>query len=84
MKITSITEFKETRAVDIRSIDCSKCGLLNGMHATSAVCSHCKVSDRRARVKGLWETLAAFLKGLVVKDRKSSKCDALPPSVVSD
>jgi len=63
---------------------CPKCKIWPNWIDASGICSHCKVSDRRSRVKGLWETLAAFLKGLVVKDRKSGKCDALPPSVVSD
>jgi Zn ribbon nucleic-acid-binding protein len=72
------------REVDIKSIECTKCGLNNPEHATKPVCSHCRVSPKGQRVKGVWETVAAWLKGLVVKDRESVKCDALPPSVISD
>jgi len=37
---------------------CPKCKIWPNWIDASGICSHCKVSDRRSRVKGLWETLA--------------------------
>lgn len=84
MKITSITEFKEPRLVDPKSLLCTRCGLNNPEHAKLSICSHCRVSRKGEQPKGVWETVRAAIKNWIVKDRKSSKCDALPPSVISD
>lgn len=80
MKITSITEFKEPRLVDPKSLLCTRCGLNNPEHVKLSICSHCRVSPKGDRVKGAWETVRAALKDLVFKDRKT----ALPSSVISD
>lgn len=76
MKITQFTETKEPTPVDAKSLLCTKCGLLNAIYATSAVCSHCLVSPKGQRVKGVWE----LVKGSIFKDHERP----LPPSVISD
>ena len=82
MNITSLTEI---RKVDYRKLTtCKRCEIWPNTLDDRGVCSHCRVSAKGDRVKGLWETLAAFLKGLIFKDREAVKCDALPPSVISD
>ena len=102
MNITSITEFKEPRLVDPKSLLCTQCGLNNPEHVKLSICSHCRVSPKGQRIASLGDRLQVtgnrfrrfftrhlslftrHQKDSVVKDRKSSKCDALPPSVISD
>ena len=59
---------------------CKQCKIWPNWIDASGICSHCKVSDRRVRVKGLWETVTTFIKGSIFKYHERP----LPPSVISD
>jgi len=75
-----ITAIETMAKVDYRkTTTCSQCRIWPNTLDADGVCSHCRISPRGDRVKGVWETVTTAL-GSIFKDHEA----VIPPSVMTD